>query len=107
MSKSKIELREYFSESQYYIQASRIEGLPNALCEAMLCECIPIGNAVFGIPKAIGNTGLIFDGIEDIDQIKHFLKAKNDNSGKDARKRIVSLFSEEKRITEFKKIVNG
>lgn len=106
-SKSKTELREYFSESQYYIQASRIEGLPNALCEAMLCECIPIGNAVFGIPKAIGSTGLIFDGTKDIDQIKRFLTGKNDKSGKAARKRIVSLFSEEKRITEFKKIFNG
>ena len=104
--KNKLELREYFSESQYYIQASRIEGLPNALCEAMLCECIPIGNAVFGIPKAIGNSGLVFDGVNDIEQIKIFLKGTNDKTGIDARKRIISLFNEEKRINEFKKIEN-
>ena len=59
-------LRKYFSTSQFYIQASRLEGLPNALCEAMLCECIPIGNSVFGIPSAIGNTGMLFEGPSEI-----------------------------------------
>jgi hypothetical protein len=103
-TKNKTELRDYFSESQYYIQASRLEGLPNSLCEAMLCECIPIGNAVFGIPKAIGNTGFLFNGIKDIEQIKLFLKGKHDKTGIAARQNIIDLFNEEKRVKEFKKI---
>lgn len=103
-TKNKTELRDYFSESQYYIQASRLEGLPNSLCEAMLCECIPIGNAVFGIPKAIGNTGFLFNGIKDIEQIKLFLNGKHHKTGIAARQNIIDLFNEEKRVKEFKKI---
>ena len=100
--KNKTQLREYFSESQFYIQASRLEGLPNALCEAMLCECIPIGNAVFGIPSAIGDTGLLFKGSKEIKKVSKFLKSHKNNTGRNARNRIISLFSEEKRINEFK-----
>ena len=70
----------------------------------MLCECIPIGNAVFGIPKAIGNTGFLFNGIKDIEQIKLFLKGKHDKTGIAARQNIIDLFNEEKRVKEFKKI---
>jgi len=103
-SKNSTELRDYFSESQFYIQASRLEGLPNALCEAMLCECIPIGNAVFGIPKAIGNTGLLFKGEKDLKKIIKFLNGKNKKSGMHARQHIINFFDEEKRIKEFKKI---
>jgi len=33
------------------------EGLRNALCEAMLCECIPVGTERNGIPIAIGDAG--------------------------------------------------
>lgn len=103
-SKNKMELREYFSENQFYIQASRLEGLPNALCEAMLCECIPIGNAVFGIPKVIGNTGLLFNGEKDFKRIKKFLRGKNQKSGTHARQQIINFFDKEKRIEELKKI---
>jgi len=103
-SKNSTELRDYFSKNQFYIQASRLEGLPNALCEAMLCECIPIGNAVFGIPKVIGNTGLLFNGEKDFKKIKKFLKGKNKKSGIHARQHIITFFDEEKRIKEFKKI---
>jgi glycosyltransferase involved in cell wall biosynthesis len=103
-SKNSTELIDYFSKNQFYIQASRLEGLPNALCEAMLCECIPIGNAVFGIPKVIGNTGLLFNGEKDFKKIKNFLKGKNKKSGIHARQHIINFFDEEKRIKEFKKI---
>jgi len=35
------------------------EGFPNALCEAMLCGCIPVGSDVAAIPEIIGDTGYI------------------------------------------------
>lgn len=102
--KNRINLKRYYSESQYYIQASRLEGLPNSLCEAMLCECIPIGNAVFGIPRAIGNSGLLFNGIKEVGKIKTFLRKNHGKLGKEARKHIMANFNEKKRIKDLRKI---
>ena len=35
------------------------EGFPNAVCEAMLCNCIPIGSNVAALPIIIGDAGYI------------------------------------------------
>lgn len=53
------ELVNIFSECEFYLQLSMAEGFPNALCEAMLCECIPIGSNVFSIPEIIGDSGFV------------------------------------------------
>ena len=39
-------LRNYYSKSQFHFQLSMYEGFGLALCEAMLCRCIPIGSSV-------------------------------------------------------------
>lgn len=46
-----------YGEASVYLQLSRAEGMPNVICEAMLCGCIPVGSRVFGIPDAIGPAG--------------------------------------------------
>lgn len=51
------ELLRYYQKAKVYCQLSRYEGLPNALCEAMLYECVPVGTKHCGIPTAIGDTG--------------------------------------------------
>lgn len=53
------EIIQAFSGHEFYFQLSVMEGFPNALCEAMLCGCIPIGSDVSGIPFIIGNTGYV------------------------------------------------
>ena len=53
------ELINYFSMSRFYLQLSFSEGFGNALCEAMLCECVPIGSNVGAIPFIINDTGFI------------------------------------------------
>lgn len=54
---SRTELLSWYQRAGVYCQLSLREGLPSALCEAMLCGCIPVGTRVNGIPKAIGDTG--------------------------------------------------
>ncbi|HSY75386.1 MAG TPA: glycosyltransferase family 4 protein, partial [Bacteroidia bacterium] len=53
------ELIAIFSGCEYYMQLSMAEGFPNSICEAMLCECIPIGSEVFSIPEIIGDSGFV------------------------------------------------
>lgn len=53
------EIREVYRQSQFYLQLSYSEGFPNALAEAMLCGCVPIGSNVGEISKIIGETGFI------------------------------------------------
>ncbi len=55
------ELLSFYQESMYYAQFSRAEGFPNAICEAMLCGCIPIGLNIGDIPAAIDGCGFIQD----------------------------------------------
>ena len=50
-----------YHEMSVYVQLSRAEGLPNVLCEAMLCGCVPVGSRVFGIPEGIGDAGFLVD----------------------------------------------
>ena len=59
--------------SRYYIQASISEGMPNALMEAMLMGCLPVGSNVAGIPTIIGEYGVVFDK-RDAESLKKALQ---------------------------------
>ena len=51
--------------------STKYERLPNALhCEAMLCECVPVGTRYCGIPTAIGDTGLYVPYGDSKDQLE-------------------------------------
>ena len=100
-------LIELYSENFFYYQGSIIEGLPNVLCEAMLCECVPIGNNVFGISDAIGDTGFIFHGFEELYKVKKFLKSNVYLNGKKARERIKKKYPLYKRVDKFKSLFGG
>lgn len=87
-----------YSQHRVYAQLSLSEGLPNALCEAMLCGCIPVGSRVNGIPKAIGDTGFILDSEDPVqarDLIVRALQQKQDTRA--PRMRIISLYNIEER----------
>lgn len=104
---SRSELKKIYGEHQYYFQGSLIEGLPNVLCEAMLSECIPIGKAVFGIPDAIGKTGMTFHSQADLDEVVLFLTKENNGLGRLARARIKEKYPIERRENTFKNFLNN
>ena len=100
------QMRQYYGDASFYAQLSRSEGLPNALCEAMLCGCIPVGTSVGDVRLAIGNTGLSIEEW-DSDILAEFIRNNhNSNLLRDAaRERIMNLYPEGIRKEKFRTIL--
>lgn len=93
------ELPDWLSAHKVFAQLSLSEGLPNTLCEAMLCECIPVGTNVNGIPHAINGFGFLLDE-KDPEKASELIKkalSTNEKMGKQARGHIETNFSKTKR----------
>jgi len=93
------QLLEEYRAAQVYCQPSRREGLPNALCEAMLCGCVPVGTHVNGIPTAIGQSGYVVQP-DDADTLQDAIAealAAPESAGLAAREQIASTFPMERR----------
>jgi len=99
----------FYQRAKVYCQPSRWEGLPNALCEAMLCGCIPVASDVCGNPTAVSTTGILVppnDSAALAGAIQSALNMNEDNGAK-ARARIVSLFPKERRENELVRLIRG
>jgi glycosyltransferase involved in cell wall biosynthesis len=70
--------------------------MPFTLNEAMLCECIPVGSDVNGIPDAIGDTGIIVKKRSVAALEEAIRQALQLNKGENARKRALENFSMQK-----------
>jgi glycosyltransferase involved in cell wall biosynthesis len=92
------QLLKYYQKAKIFCLFSRHEGLPNVLCEAMLCECVPIGTKVNGIITAIGDAGFLVN--RDIKEIKDAVEKAMVFDGRKCRERIKRLFPLEKRRKE-------
>jgi len=101
------ELIKYYQKAKVYCQLSRYEGLPNALCEAMLCECVPVGTRYCGIPTAIGDTGFYVPYGDPKATAEAIKEALNADKGKEARERIKKMFPVERREKELIGIINS
>lgn len=97
----------YYRKAKCYCQLSMREGLPNALCEAMLCECVPVGTEVQGVTTAMGSTGFYvsYGDIEGTSKAIH--KALKSDKGKFARERIIKKFPLSQREKELRNILKN
>ena len=88
-----------YQRAMVYCQPSRVEGLSNALCEAMACGCIPVATSVGGNPTAVGNVGILVPPDDSIKLAFALKKALSlpESYGVNARARIVSIFPWDKR----------
>jgi|AntRauTorckE6833_2_1112554.scaffolds.fasta_scaffold10623_2 glycosyltransferase involved in cell wall biosynthesis len=98
---SQKKLENLYNQTEYYLQLSNFEGFGIALCEAMLCGCIPIGSNVNKIPEIIGDTGFILEKRDPELLITLLGEAMSEKykreKGEKARKRIMDNFSLESR----------
>lgn len=99
------ELIGYYQRAKVYCQLSRFEGLPNALCEAMLCGCVPVGTEHCGIPTAIGDAGFYVPYGDAKATSEAISKAITSGIGDRARSRIVEEFPIRRRVEKIRRIV--
>lgn len=102
------ELIENYSSAKVFAQISLFEGFPSTLCEAMLCECIPVGSNVNGIPKIINSNGFIIKN-RNLDEVLFALKKAieaPEELGFKAREHIMKNFTLEKRKESIISIVS-
>tara|TARA_B110000285_G_C15076280_1_gene590926 strand:- start:229 stop:1275 length:1047 start_codon:yes stop_codon:yes gene_type:complete len=94
------ELKDLYASHEFYFQLSICEGFPSAICEAMLCGCIPIGSDVAAIPEIIGNTGFVLkhkDNGELLQLIEVATRCDKKKYAQLARTRIVKNYPLESR----------
>jgi len=93
------QLLPFYRRAKVFCQPSLREGLPNTLCEAMLCGCIPVATHVGGNPTAVGDAGVLVPP-NNADVLAEGIRqalAMPEEVGAKARARIVALFPKEKR----------
>ncbi|MFT4678271.1 MAG: glycosyltransferase involved in cell wall biosynthesis [Litorivivens sp.] len=98
------ELVSFYNQHKYYFQLSMFEGFPNALCEAMLCGCVPIGSMVAAIPEIIAEEGYVLER-KDLDLLSALIQKANGEE-KNPREQIKGNFPIERRSKELLHEIN-
>lgn len=95
------ELISWYGRARFYAQLSRSEGLPNAMCEAMMMGCVPAGLNIGGIPEAIGDAGIMLDQWNPDEMAKQIRSCRDTSTlSVEARERIITLFHISRREKE-------
>jgi glycosyltransferase involved in cell wall biosynthesis len=97
-----------YRQHQFYMQFSMSEGFPNAICEAMLCECIPIASCVNALPDIVGNAGFLFRHRHESEAAAAIEKALHSNHAElsiRARNAILHSYPLASRIDKLLKLV--
>jgi glycosyltransferase involved in cell wall biosynthesis len=94
---SEEELLLHYQTSAVYLQPSFREALGSSLCEAMLCECFPVGTDTGGIPTVIGTTGMVIPSGDIEAAVSALKQALTKYPCAPARQRILNNFSLQQR----------
>lgn len=110
-SLSQDKLIEELSKNEFYFQLSMSEGFPNALCEAMLCNCIPIVSDVASMPEIIGDSGFLLKK-RNYDLLKKLvetsvLKCDKETLAKKSRHRIINNYHIDQRKEKFLMLIES
>ncbi|MBP9211918.1 MAG: glycosyltransferase family 4 protein [Bacteroidetes bacterium] len=83
----------HYRTAGVYFQPSLREALGSTLCEAMLCECYPVGTKVGGIPTVIGSTGSLVPHNDVPAAVGALNTGLRNGPSAAARQRIIDKFS--------------
>lgn len=101
------ELLKHYQRAKVYCQLSRYESFGIAPAEAMLCECVPVVTEQTALPEVVGDTGFYasYDNLPSMKDAIH--EALRSNKGKQARERVLKLFSPEIREAKLKEVIDN
>ena len=99
------ELINNYSAHKVFAQISLNEGQPNTLCEAMFCECIPVGSSVNGIPNVIDNENLIIKKkeIKQAKEVISYALSLTEEDGKIIRESMIKRYPKSLRKEKIQK----
>ncbi|TND09378.1 MAG: glycosyltransferase [Bacteroidetes bacterium] len=103
------ELPALMSSHEFYLQLSLSEGFPNALCEAMLCGCIPVVSDVSSMPGIIGKSGFVLkkrDAGMLVSLLKPALECNKPEQSAAARKTIEENYTLVRRTKELLQLLS-
>lgn len=98
----------YYQRSRIYAQLSLSEGFPNALCEAMLCGCLPLVSEVGAMPETVAGTGAIVKVRSSSAVAEHIGQLMVVSAGGraiTARQRIAEHYTEQRRAEELSALI--
>lgn len=98
--------RVLYQNHRVYLMPSMTESLGQALCEAMLCGCLPIGSRVGIIPDLIQNTSFIIDK-KDKYALKNCIEIalRSDINPQIWRQNVIDYFGGPSRLEKFKELI--
>lgn len=100
------EVIHHYQEAKVYCQLSMREGLPNAVCEAMLCECSVVGSDVQGIRTAVDGHGFLVP-YGDVARTCEAIQKALTFDGSKGRMYIMENFSEERRRNSLTELIES
>jgi glycosyltransferase involved in cell wall biosynthesis len=101
------ELADHYRRSRVYFLPSASEGMPNSLCEAMLCGCVPVATEVGAVREILGPTGfrVQYGDVPGAIRALQAGLAAPDAAGDAARQRILDNFLLARREGELLKVI--